>query len=248
MAETHEGHDAQNELFRLLHVGHHVSTDEVKYAYEQQMAQATRSGDFERAMKLLAAYEQMTDARKRQVYGRVFDGRPCGVAPPSGGASVRARSRRALEKEERRRGRRERKWGMSYPIRVLVFGFIAPLVFLAAGVSASRNLLGLIRQEKANSATQEFVAGHTTQTAADSSAGQPTVWVRWRLPTSARPDARGLIPFVCAVPGVVPLEPVTSNGQAWPGSIVLCPPGSGAVVLSPRGLDAPPSMTATREP
>ncbi|MDP9117099.1 MAG: hypothetical protein M3O28_07545 [Actinomycetota bacterium] len=99
-----------------------MSTDELRYAYEQAMTAATRSGDLIRAQKVAGAYEALSAQRRQKVFGRSFDGlgsRATSLPPP-----------RPADRASRPRPR-PKKWGMSLPIRVLLFAVVVPLVIVA---------------------------------------------------------------------------------------------------------------------
>ncbi len=64
--------DYVKDLHALLRVSRHVPDDDLRYAYEQAMSAATRSGDLVRARTLLSAYEQWSRQRGAGVFGRTF--------------------------------------------------------------------------------------------------------------------------------------------------------------------------------
>ncbi|MCW2528236.1 MAG: hypothetical protein JWM76_3096, partial [Pseudonocardiales bacterium] len=98
----------------------------LRCAYEQAMSAATRSGDLVRARVLLAAFEALPIERRRAMFGR----RSVAPAPAFVAASRRP--------PKRRRTRRPRKWGMSFPIRML-FLFIVVPAFVIALVGSMTN-------------------------------------------------------------------------------------------------------------
>jgi hypothetical protein len=111
------------DLYSLLGIGRHVSAEELRYAYEQAMSAATRSGNLSQAGTLLAAYEALATPRRQKVFGRTFDGSPSATTPLP--------APRPADGPPRRRPPRPKKWGMSLPIRVLAFGVIVPLTIFA---------------------------------------------------------------------------------------------------------------------
>jgi hypothetical protein len=115
--------DYMKDLYGLLGISRHVSPDELRYAYEQAMGAATRSGDLVRARTLLGAYEAWSKERRQDLFGRTFSG--------SAQRTVSPGSQRRARRVRRTRPPRQRKWGMSLPIRVLFFVIVVPAFVLA---------------------------------------------------------------------------------------------------------------------
>jgi hypothetical protein len=115
--------DYMKDLYGLLGINRHVSPEELRFAYEQAMGAATRSGDLVRARTLLGAYEAWAQERREGLFGRTFGG----SAPQAVLAGSQRRARRAA----RTRSSRQRKWGMSLPIRVLFLAIVVPGAGLA---------------------------------------------------------------------------------------------------------------------
>ena len=188
--------DYTKDLYALLGIGRHVSPEELRYAYEQAMSAATRSGDMARAKTLLAAYEALSSQRRQKVFGRTFDGAPA-PRPPG------AKPATALPKPARTP--RPKKWGMSLPIRILAFGVIVPL-FLMAEVM---NLLHPQSGSTPNAAGQPPVLLGGVQSPAVS-ATQAALFVdrmdgRSDVSCSPTGSQQGLAHFTCQA----------SDGQTW---------------------------------
>jgi hypothetical protein len=115
--------DYMKDLYGLLGISRHVSPEELRFAYEQAMGAATRSGDLVRARTLLGAYEAWSKERREGLFGRNFGGSAPQAESPA--------SQRRAPRGARTRSSRPRKWGMSLPIRVLFLAIVVPAAGLA---------------------------------------------------------------------------------------------------------------------
>ena len=111
--------DYMKDLYALLGVSPQTPVDQLRYAYEQAISAATRSGDLVRARVLLAAFEALPIERRRAMFGR----RSVTPAPAFVAATRRP--------PRRRRTPRPRKWGMSFPIRMLFLSIVVPAFAVA---------------------------------------------------------------------------------------------------------------------
>jgi hypothetical protein len=111
--------DYMKDLYALLGVSPQMPADQLRYSYEQAVGAATRSGDLVRARVLLAAFEALPGERRRAMVGR--------RSVPAALGSVRTTRR----PPQRRRSRRQRKWGMSFLIRMLFLFIVVPAAAIA---------------------------------------------------------------------------------------------------------------------
>ncbi len=87
--------DYVRDLHTLLRISRHVPDDELRYAYEQAMSAATRSGDLVRARTLSGAYEVWSRQRGAGVFGRTFATLNAPLPPPRTRGRAKSRPRRA---------------------------------------------------------------------------------------------------------------------------------------------------------
>ena len=198
----------------MVGLGRHARIDELRYAYEQAMAHATRSGDMQHAVALSRAFDELSGVQRGRVYDhRVQTGRPQARSTSPVGVPARKPSRSG------RAGRVLR--------RVVAYGLLVPAIVAAAVLVAVHTGIGLADQRSPNVPTPaaRTVAPAAVLPKAPRAAVQvgPTV----AIPMTARTGANGLATVLCQPgPGLAGYYMT-----APPGSLVACVNGATPYVL-----------------
>ena len=117
-------------LHEMVGVGRHASLAELKWAYEQAMTRATRSGDHKLALALSTAFDQLTAKQRTAVYDKpVTSGRSGG--PGTAMASPWRPSSAPTLLTGTASPRRRRKVPKRFIFYGLFFAVVLPLAFLA---------------------------------------------------------------------------------------------------------------------
>ena len=77
------------DLHSMVGLGRHATTAELKYAYEQAVAAAVRSGDHKHALSLSTAYDALSSTRRKDIYGAPSSLSPVRTCEPIRGAPPR---------------------------------------------------------------------------------------------------------------------------------------------------------------
>jgi hypothetical protein len=195
-------------LHEMVGVGRHASLEELKWAYEQAMTRATRSGDHKLALALSTAFDQLTATQRGAVYDKPVSSARS-VGPGTSMASQWRASSAPMLLSGTASPRRRRKVSKRFIFYGLFLAVVLPL-------SVPGWLKDWTNQSQQQTVPPRIPAATTAATAR-------------QVPFDAPIAANGLVLILC--------QPVAGSPGLYTyaarGSIVSCPNGAFPQVVRP---------------
>jgi hypothetical protein len=217
------------DLHSMVGLGRHASISELRYAYEQAMADAVSRGDHTHAVALSAAFDALSGVHRNQVYGSRLGGAPHAGSVPAGNSRARGSSgdgpRRAVGPRRHR--------DAAIVKRVVLYVVLIP-VAVAIGVAVA------VHHQPSRVGTpspgHRQVIIYTTDTPATVAAAPAATYTPGAhapsgsryIPANTPVDGEGFVAVLCAPDPLSPPGPHNAIAIQFsrPGSVVTCANGA----------------------